>query len=179
MPEFELESGEHVVLAARKHWFLFAATLLPYAILAVIPFALPGLLRLSVPTAPYAAYIDFSQPLMRAALGVWLLVVWTGAWGAFTRYYLNVWVLTNQRIVDIRQPAWFYRTVSSLLLNRVQDVTTNVDGALSSALGIGNIIVQSAGAVDEFRMNGIPHPEVMRDVIMKYVGEKAGPNTSV
>ena len=179
MPEFELEPGEHVVLQARKHWFLFAVTLLPYAILALIPFALPGLLRLTVPTAPYAAYIDYRQPLMRAALGVWLLVVWTGAWGACTRYYLNVWVLTNQRIVDIRQPAWFYRKVSSLLLNRVQDVTTDVDGALASALGIGNITVQSAGAVDEFHMNGIPRPEVMRDVIMRYVAEKTGANTSV
>ena len=179
MPEFELEPGEHVVLQSRKHWFLFALTLLPYVILILIPFDARGFLRFSAATAPYASYIDFSQPLLRAALGVWLLVVWTAAWGAFTRYFLNVWVLTNRRIVEIRQPAWFNRKVSSLLLNRVQDVTTNVQGVFASTLGIGNISVQSAGAVDQFHMNGIPRPEVMRDVIMKYVAEKAGPNMSV
>ena len=169
MLEFELEPGEHIVREARKHWFLFAVTLLPYAILAVIPFDLPNLIRMAPPLAPYAGYFTLSQPLMRVALGVWLLSVWTGAWSAFTRYFLNVWVLTNQRIVDIKQPAYFRRQVSSLELNRVQDVTTDVSGATASFLGIGNITVQSAGAVDEFHMNGIPRPEEMRDIIMKYV----------
>jgi len=41
MKEFELEPGEHVVQEARKHWFIFLGELLPYAIIAVIPFALP------------------------------------------------------------------------------------------------------------------------------------------
>lgn len=179
MPEFELEPGEHVVRQARKHWFLFAVTLMPYAILTVIPFALPGLLRLAPPLAPYAPYLTVSEPLMRVALGIWLLAVWTGAWSAFTRYFLNVWILTNQRIVEIKQPGYFNRQVSSLLLNRVQDVTTQVTGADASFLGIGDITVQSAGAVDEFHMYGIPRPEEMRDIIMKYVSEKSGANTSV
>ena len=179
MREFELEPGEHVVKEARKHWFLFAATLLPYAILALIPFALPGLLRLAPVMAGYAAYIDYTQPLMRAALGVWLLVVWTGAFSAFTRYYLNLWVLTDRRIVDIKQRTYFNREVSSLLLNRVQDVTSDVSGVLSSLLDIGTIHVQSAGEDEEFIMAGIPRPMQMRDLIMKYVAEKAGQNTSV
>lgn len=178
MKEFELEPGEHVVRQVRKHWLLFLAGLLPYAILAVIPFALPNLLTLAPSLAPYAALLDFSDPLLRAALGVWLLVVWTGAWGAFTRYFLNTWVLTNQRIVDIKQRSYFSREVSSVLLSRVQDVTTDVTGVLSSFLGIGTITVQSAGAEDEFRMAGIPRPEEMRDIILKYVST-GGQNTGV
>ena len=106
---------------------------------------------------------------MRAALGVWLLVSWTGAWSAFTRYFLNAWVLTNERIVDIKQRGYFSREVSSVLLNRVQDVTTDVRGVLPSLLNIGDINVKSAGAVDKFHMRGIPKPELMRDLILKYV----------
>lgn len=169
MKEFELEPGEHVVLQARKHWFLFLAGMLPYAIIAVIPFALPKLLALAAALAPYAAFFDFSTPLSRAVLGVWLLVTWTSAWGAFTRYFLNVWVLTNHRIVDIKQRRYFSREVSSLFLSRVQDVTTNVEGVLPSLLGIGDIKVQTAAEDIEFVMHGIPRPEVMRDVILRYV----------
>lgn len=179
MREFELEPGEQVVRTARKHWFLFLMTLLPYAILAAFPFALPGLPALSSDAAPYASLLDVSRPLVRAAFGIWLLAVWTGAFSAFTRYYLNLWVLTDRRIVEITQRGYFNREVSSLLLSRVQDVTTEVEGVLSSLLGIGDIVVQSAGAVDKFRMRGIPRPEQMRDIIMKYVAEKAGPNPSV
>lgn len=173
MPEFELEPGEKVILTARKHWFIFAAGLLPYAILAVLPFTLPRVLSVFAASTPLAVTVSYSQPLFNAALGVWLLVVWTAAWGSFTRYYLNLWVLTNQRIVDITQRSYFSRKVSSLMLSRVQDVTTNVSGVLESLLGIGGITVQSAGAVDEFHMRGIPEPEHMRDLILRSVSAPA------
>ena len=172
MKEFELEPGEHVVLQVRKHWFLFFIELLPYAILAVIPFALPKLLAFAPPLAPYAEFFAFSTPVARAALGVWLLVVWTGAWGAFTKYFLNAWVLTSQRIVNIKQRRFFSREVSSLFLSRIQDVTTDVSGILPSLLGIGNIKAQTAAEDVEFVMHGIPRPEMMRDLILKYVPEE-------
>ncbi len=172
MKEFELEPGEHVVMQVRKHWFLFLTGLLPYAILAVLPFALPKLLMLAPPLALYAIAFDFTTPLARALLGVWLLIVWTSAWGAFTRYFLNVWILTSQRIATIKQRRFFVREVSSLLLTRVQDVTSNVSGVLSSLLGIGDIKVQSAGAEVEFTMRGIPRPEQMRNLIIKYIPEE-------
>src|SRR3989344_22787 len=134
MKEFELEPGEHVVKEVRKHWFLFLGELLPFAILAVLPFALPKLLALAPPMATYATLFDYHSILGRAMLGVWLLIMWTSAWGAFTRYFLNAWVLTNQRIATIKQRRFFFREVSSLLLPRVQDVTTNVTGAVSRTL---------------------------------------------
>ena len=179
MKEFELEPGEHVVKEVRKHWFLFLGELLPYAIFMVIPFALPKLLVLAPPLAKYVDFFDYHTVLGRAGLGVWLLVVWTSAWGAFTRYFLNAWVLTNQRIATIKQRRFFFREVSSLLLPRVQDVTTNVTGVVSSLLGLGDIKVQSAGADVEFTMRGIPHPEHMRDLILKYVSEEPPKNAGV
>ncbi len=175
MKEFELEADEHVVAQVRRHWFLFVLELLPFAILAVAPFALPPLISLvgpfAGPAAPYAAWLSFDSPLARVGLGVWLLFVWTGAWGSFTRYFLDTWVLTNERLVDIDQRAYFHRQVSSLLLTRVQDVTIEVSGLLPSLLDIGTIKVQSAGAMNEFEMRGIPRPQQMRDLILKYVPE--------
>lgn len=179
MKEFELEPGEHVVKECRKHWFLFLSEILPYAIMAVLPFALPKLLSIAPPLAPYVIYFNYHAPLARVGLGVWLLLTWTGAWGALTRYYLNAWVLTNKRLVDIEQRRYFYREVSSLSLSRVQDVTTNVTGVLSSMLGLGTIEVQTAGASDEFHMQGIPRPEQMRDLILKYASTTESKHTGI
>lgn len=175
MREFQLEPGEFVVLQVRKHWFVFVIELLPYAVIAAVPFILPKIIPMAPPLAPYAALFDYSTPLMRAALGVWLLVAWTGAWGAFTRYFLNAWVLTSQRIVTIKQRSFFNREVSSLLLTRVQDVTNAVSGLLPSLIGFGNIKVQSAGAEIQFTMRDIPHPAVMRDLIFKHIPEETAP----
>lgn len=171
MKEFELEPGEYVVLQVRKHWFIFLAELLPYAVIAFIPFVLSILLPLAPPLAPYASFFNFSSAMTRVMLGVWLLLIWTGAWSTFTKYFLNVWVLTNQRIVNIKQRAYFNREVSSLFLSRVQDVTTEVIGVLPSLLHIGNIKVQTAGEEVDFVMRGIPRPGEMRDLILKYVPE--------
>lgn len=171
MKEFVLEPGEHVVLQVRKHWFLFLAELLPYGIIALLPFTLPNILPLAPPLAPFAAYFDYSQPFARAMLGVWLLITWTSAWGVFTRYFLNAWILTNARIVNIKQRRFFSREVSSLFLSRIQDVTTDVSGVIYSVLNIGNIKAQTAAEDVEFVMHGIPHPEHMRDLILKYVPE--------
>lgn len=178
MKEFELELGEQVVRETRKHWFLFLAELLPFALLIVLPFALPKMLTLASPLTPYASFFSYETPLARAALGVWLLLSWTGAWGAFTRYFLNAWVLTNHRIVNIKQRGFWSRQVSSLFLTRVQDVTTEVEGILPSLLGIGDIKVQTAAEDVEFVMRGIPRPEEMRDIILRYVSTKPG-NTDV
>lgn len=176
--EFELEPGEEVVAEVRKHWFLFLAELLPYAILAVIPFTLHNLVPLAPPLAKYANLFTFSTPGMRAFLGVWLLVTWTAAWSTFTKYFLNAWILTTERIVDIKQRRYFSREVSSLFLNRVQDVTTDVTGVVASVLEIGDINVQSAGATERFYMHGIPEPQKMRDLILKYVPEEDSVKTT-
>lgn len=175
MREFELEPGEIVVRLLRKHWLLFVGELLPYALLAVLPLALPKLLAL-IPGAELAVtLLDYTEQVPRILLGLWLVVVWTAAWGAFTRYYLNAWVLTSQRIINIKQRRFFSREVSSLFLSRVQDVTTTVTGVLASFLDIGDIKVQSAGEEIEFIMKGIPFPEHLRDLILKYVPEEDAP----
>ena len=169
--EFELEPGEEVLAEVRKHWLIFALGLVPYAILAILPFALPTFLSLAPPLAPYAGLVGVGSATGRAGLGIWLLLVWTAAWGFYTRYYLNVWVLTNMRIVEITQHRFFDREVSSVLVSRVQDVTTEVAGVLFSLLHIGNIHVQSAGTVDEFHMNGVGSPGRLRDLILARVAE--------
>jgi hypothetical protein len=177
MREFELNPEEHVVKEIRKHWFVFFVELVPYAILAALPFALPNVLSL-MPTYDYASYFDYSVPGTRALLGTWLLMTWTAAWGIFTRYYLNLWVLTNERIVAIKQRHFFDHEVSSLLLTRVQDVTSNVSGVIASFLDIGEIKVQSAGTDTDFIMHGMPHPQILRELIMKYVPENDGVSIS-
>lgn len=176
--EFELEPGETVLVEARKHWFIFAMELLPFAILALLPFTILPFLSAVPALAPFTDFAALSGPASRAALGIWLLAVWTGAWGFFTRYYLNVWILTDRRIVEITQHGFFNREVSSTLLARVQDVTTEVRGVLLSLLGIGNIHVQSAGTVDEFHMNGVGQPEKLRDMILAHVSKHTSPGTA-
>lgn len=174
MEEFELEPGEIVVRSIRKHWFVFFLMLLPYIFLALVPLILPSVFAWA--TRAFPAYVNLFQglslthPFVRLGLGLWWLILWIGAFNAFTSYFLNVWIITSQRIVEIRQEGFFNRKVSSFLLVRVQDVTTNVDGFFADVLGYGCVQVETAGtASNKFAMDGVKDPVGMRDVIMREI----------
>jgi membrane protein YdbS with pleckstrin-like domain len=159
MDGFEIEPNESVTLVVRKHWVLLALRLLPDVFLAIAPpifiFIFSG-----IPTPPE-----------RFFLGVWWLLIWMGAFGHLTRYFLNAWIITTTRIIDINQPAFFRRTISSFLLDRVQDITSDVDGIIETAVGFGTLSVETAGRDEHFQMCGVPQPDAIRDLIMREVAE--------
>lgn len=173
MEEFELEPGEVIIESVRSHVFVLALRLLPFLFMAFVPWILSGLLSLFAAFAPQAGGLfgSLSLPshLSRFVSGLWFLGLWTGAFSVFTQYYLTVWVITNLRIVDIRQKGFFNREVSSFLLARVQDVTTHTSGLIGTLIHFGHLSVETAGKEEDFAMSGIADPEGIRDIIMRQV----------
>lgn len=174
MEEFDLEPGESVITQVRQHPFVLALRLLPFAMLFILPlFVAPtfDLLRSFGSAEAGVRALEPLEPHFRFFLGLWWLFLWMGAFSIVTKYFLTVWVVTSHRIVDVEQSGFFSRRVSSFLLMRVQDVTTDVHGILATLVGFGDINVQTAGANEEFRMPGIKHPEHIRDLIMGEVAK--------
>ena len=174
MEEFELEPGERVTLSVRKHWIVFALELIPYAILAVVPLCIPTVIDFITQLQPAGAAAlshtaSFDSPWAHFALGLWWFFLWIGAFNVFTRYFLDVWVITSERIVDIHQFGFFRRQVSSFLLAHIQDVTTSVNGVLPTLFGFGTIHVETAGHEELFLMRGIRDPQGLRDLIMREI----------
>ena len=174
MAEFRLEAGEQITRAVRKHWFVLLTEILPFVLLAILPLFIPAMLDFISKGETFAIQglvdmLTLENPWIRLLVGLWWLSMWIAAFNTFTHYYLNEWIITTHRIVEINQHGFFSREVSSLLLNRVQDVTTDVDGLFATLLGYGTLTVQSAGVNDYFHMHGIPHPQSLRDLVMKEI----------
>ncbi len=175
MEEFELEPGEEVIATVRQNLFVLALRLLPLLVLAFLPALLGSFLSIFSNLAPEAGGLanGFSLPgyLSRFFTGFWLLGLWTAAFSIVTRFYLTQWVITNLRIVDIKQATFFSREVSSFLLIRVQDITTDVSGLIATLVGFGRLDVETAGSSDRFSMDNISEPAQVRDVIMSQVAQ--------
>lgn len=173
MPEFDLHAGETVIRSVRKHWLVLLFEVLPFLILAYLPLMVPGILDFVSGTSnalePLIAFLVGGNPWITLMLGLWWLMMWIAAFNTFTSYYLNQWIITTHRIVEIKQNGFFDRHVSSVHLNRVQDVTTEIHGIFGTLLGFGTLIVQSAGANDFFRMYGVEDPAGLRDLVMREV----------
>lgn len=176
MAEFELEPQEHVIASVRKHPLVAVGNLLPYALLAIIPFFLPalanGLSHLGT-SVPFTEFLSSANPWTRFIIGMYWLFTWMGAFGVFTDYYLDHWIVTNHRIMSIDQAGFFDRRISSLHLNRVQDVMTDVEGLFAELFGFGTLSVETAGDdPTRFRIQGIRNAGHIRDLIMKEVTQR-------
>lgn len=57
--------------------------------------------------------------------------------------------------------------ISSLSLDKIQDITTNVKGFLAAFFGFGEITIQTAGAKGQFTFYQIPEPEIVKKIIFE------------
>lgn len=165
--------GEHVVINVRKHPLILVGRLVPIAILDYLPYLLPGVGAYLMTMSPesvidFALLFSFENPWFQFIVGIYWLFLWMAAFGVFTNHYLDQWVVTNERIIEIDQKGFWNRSVSSLFLNRVQNVETDLEGFFNTIFGFGTVSVESAGAeVNRIKMHGLGNPEHVRDVILR------------
>jgi Bacterial PH domain len=173
MEEFELEPDEKIICSVRSHIIILFLELLPYVLLAFVPLIVPVLLHAPLVGTPIEALfkntIVDTAHITQVLTALYLLCIWIAVFSTITRFYLTVWILTTLRIVDIEQSGFFERKVSSFLLSRVQDITTNINGALATLVGFGTLEVETAGHNEKFVMSGIVNPDEVRDIIMREV----------
>ncbi len=159
----ELQEQERVLRSVRQHWLIFLLEAAFLAVLALLP-----LIELFLPDL--AGTFGFSITLGAPALfltATWLLLVWVIFFIVWTNYYLDAWIVTDRRVIDIEQHGLFNRSVSECHLDRVQDVTAEVKGFLPTFLRYGDVTIQTAGEQNRFVMRNVPDPYGLKDVIVQ------------
>lgn len=151
--------GEKVLIVMRRHWF----TVLKVAVLYLLLFILPLLARtLLMQHRPEVWDALVGQEvwgmLARLAVSAYYLIVWVFFGMTWTNYYLDVWVITNERLIALEQRGLFNRSVLELKLSRVQDVTANVKGMLHTLFDYGDVRVQTAGEGPDFVFAQVTRP---------------------
>jgi len=155
--------NEKIILLLRRHWFVFFKFVVTYFLIALIPVALylvKKFLNLNI----------FSDPIGRALsillTSAFYLFWWLLAFRQFIDYWLDVWLVTDQRIVSVNQKGLFFRTISELKFFQIQDITADVRGLLPTFLHFGNVYIQTAAEKERFAFEQIPHPyEVTRQIM--------------
>ncbi|OHA88500.1 MAG: hypothetical protein A2741_00360 [Candidatus Zambryskibacteria bacterium RIFCSPHIGHO2_01_FULL_43_27] len=159
-----LDPGEKIIIEVRKHWFVFFSYGFFLAVAAIAPFILYEL---------YAHLFDFNIPfignadtLAGFAYSLWLLAIWISFFVQWTNYYLDVWYITQKRIIDVEQKRLFHREVSSIRFDKIQDITVEVKGLLATFLNFGHVSVQTASEdSQDFSMKSAANPERIRKTV--------------
>lgn len=155
---------ERVVYVLRRHWFTFLPKILIFVILSVIP---PILYLMITTLFPAVLLNDILVALGILFGSLYYLSILLFFYTEFIIFYLDMWVVTNDRIMDIEQLGLFSRTISELDLFRIQDVTTDVHGFFATLFDYGDVSVKTASSNVHIVFYKVPHPNTIRENLIR------------
>ncbi|MFA6047366.1 MAG: PH domain-containing protein [Parcubacteria group bacterium] len=156
------EDREKVLLVLHRHWFdilsqflvMIGMLFLLFGSFIILPIVFPAISE----GANHNLFL-FLENLFFMLTWIMLFLIWVD-------YYFDVWIVTDNRIVNIDQKGLFSREVSELELDKIQDITTDVKGVIPTFLNFGDLQVQTAAEEERFLFHNIPDPYDVKNIIM-------------
>ncbi len=162
-----LTQDEKVIKSVRKSWLVLFFEFLSLVIAGALPYFMYSF-ALTHEMNKIPGFV-LSPETFEFFFSLWILILWTLMFVRYVDFYLDQWVLTNERLIDIDQKGFFNRQVSTLHLDAVQDITIESKGLFQTMFNLGTITVQTAATEREFVIRDIPNPEGVKFVISEQV----------
>jgi len=160
--------NEHVALFLRAHWFHVAIIGAILLLLIATPLLIAVLAWDMVSVWMGHPLVG---PFLAVGAGVYFLALWLFAFRSWVDYYLDTWIVTNERIINIVQKSLFHRVASELHLGSIQDVTSETKGFLQSLLNFGDVHIQTAGEQKRFEFDNVANPDRVKHTILRLIEE--------
>jgi uncharacterized membrane protein YdbT with pleckstrin-like domain len=143
------DEGEKIVLLLRKH----PITNIPWIIVVILMSFAPLLLK-------YFPLLSFlPSNFLIAAIILWYLLTIASAIEGFLQWFFNVYIVTDERIVDFDFYNLIYKEISEAKIDKIQDVTYKVGGLVRTIFNYGDVAIQTAGTVPNFDFEAVPNPQ--------------------
>ncbi len=136
-------------MVVRRHW-LFELTIAFKGFLVAI---VPLLLWLA-----FRAWLDAWQMLVLLVVFLYMQFILLWAFKNWLDFYLDVIVVTSNKLIDIDQEGFFNRRISETSLARVQDAAGKLHGFIGTLLKFGTVDIQTAGNESKFTLDRVGHP---------------------
>ncbi len=166
-----LEEDEEIIMIVRRHWFSLAVEGFIDLFIFIMTVAVVVFVDSLVMSNEEIIGTINVLPMSFFFVSLVGLLLWMRFFGVWSDHWLDAWIVTNKRIIDIEQKGFFNREVSSFSLNRIQDITYTIAGIIPTWLHFGDVRIQTASISDDFIMRKIPFPEDVKESIVKIVDE--------
>lgn len=166
------QPNETIFLAVREHWILLALRIGIWFIFVAILIAFYSYAPKNLP----GLFEDNFKLFVNLITYVYLIFLSFGLFAIIVIYYLNIHIVSDERIVDIDQTGIFSHVISELNIDKIEDVTSDTTGVLGTLFDFGTVYVQTAGARERFEFQNVPRPSkiasLILDIYEKQPGEK-------
>ncbi len=157
---------EEVVLVLRRH----PVTQLKKLFIILLSFFVPFLLFAS-------PMLDFLTPSLKFAVVVgWYSLLLSFILESFLVWFFNVFIVTDERIIDVDFMSLIYKNISSAKIESIEDITAATGGFLGSMVDFGTVYIQTAGETPQLEFEDVPHParisKILNELILEEEREK-------
>lgn len=159
-----LEDGEVMIEGVRKHWVVYVEDSIIHALGCLIFIGIAGYLSHNG-VIPLISTDNKAHIAMVFVLFV--IIFWTSYFYFWTKNYFDVWYVTDRHIIAVNQKDMFSRESAFMELTKIQDVSFEKNGFLSTFLGYGRLKVQTAGSDQEFVIEDVHDVEAVAHRIME------------
>lgn len=161
---FEIQDrDEKIILVLRQHPITQVKNLF---ILLFSFLVIPWLLKT-------AGILAFFPNQFRLAFNVFLVVLFLGmALRYFLLWFFNVYIITDERIIDVDFLSMIYKNISTAKIENIEDITKQTSGIMASVFDYGTILIQTAATKNEFEFEHVPHPAAVVKLLNELVLEE-------
>lgn len=148
-------SEEQILLFLRQHFIVNTG----WIVLSVFLFFLPSFFNL------FSIFSFLSPSFQFVIQVVWYFLVTGYVLERFIVWYYNVYIVTNERLVDVDFYSLLFKRVSEVKFGHIEDLTAASGGVVQSLFNYGDIMIQTAAEVPEIEFEKVPNPEVVVKLI--------------
>ncbi|MBI3671765.1 PH domain-containing protein [Candidatus Azambacteria bacterium] len=173
-----VREGEKIISVYRRHPFVLALELLPLVVFSII-----------VVAAAFAVVFIFVSESVDLIKMVFFIMVFflhiflVAIFMELADYYLDVWILTDRRVISVEQMSLFSRVTYEFELEKIQDIEVDVRGILPTLINYGDIRIRTASESRDFVFKQVGGPTHIKDAITQamrnYSAKKPGEGENI
>lgn len=103
--------------------------------------------------------------ILIGGLVIYYLLIAAYAFEQFLSWYFNVYIVTNQHIVDINFYSLLSKEVVEISLNDIEVIAYHMAGVFGSLFNFGNVEIETAAETKRILFERVPRPDAVSDKI--------------
>ncbi len=156
------DEEEEVILFLRQHPIVN----IKWAVVAILMLTLPSIFSFFPPYTTLPANFQFV-----VTMG-WYMFVFGYTLAKFMGWFFNIYILTDERVVDIDFQNIFFRKISTAKIEEIQDVNIQSSGSFETFFGYGSVFIQTAAEVSQFEFMYVPNPDRVGKIINQMIDQE-------
>jgi len=163
----DAEPDEKILLFLRRHFITNIPWIFTTLLLLIAPLILAFVVR------KFSIDLSFLPNHSVIFLTIfYYLLIFAYALVSFFTWFFNISLITQKRIVDIDFSDLVYKNVATTKLDLVQDASFSQIGVIRSVFDYGDVLIQTAGAMDNFDFKAVPKPERVIQIVESLIGKE-------